>query len=126
MRENDEKRRYRPCDFAAGLCRLELRLRAKGNGARGRSQDRQPRRLRSGNRKGPANHPKSGSAANNPGVAGQIRRAGSRIDGGQHRVAQYGGLHRDAKEHGSSDYQNWLKGLDTVRKIVSDSLYTEW
>jgi hypothetical protein len=32
----------------------------------------------------------------------------------------------DAKEHASSDYQNWLKGLDKVRKIVSDSLYTEW
>ena len=31
-----------------------------------------------------------------------------------------------AKTNASSDYQNWLKGLDKVRKIVSDSLYTEW
>jgi len=30
------------------------------------------------------------------------------------------------KTSGSSDYQNWLKDLDKVRKIVSDSLYTEW
>jgi hypothetical protein len=30
------------------------------------------------------------------------------------------------KTSASSDYQNWLKGLDKVRKIVSDSLYTEW
>jgi hypothetical protein len=32
----------------------------------------------------------------------------------------------DAKEHASSEYQSWLKGLDKIRKIVSDSLYTEW
>jgi ABC-type sugar transport system substrate-binding protein len=32
----------------------------------------------------------------------------------------------DAKEHASADYQNWLKGLDKIRKIISDSLYTEW
>ena len=32
----------------------------------------------------------------------------------------------DAKEHASAEYQNWLKGLDKIRKIVSDSLYTEW
>jgi hypothetical protein len=31
-----------------------------------------------------------------------------------------------AKTNASSDYQNWLKGLDKIRKIVSDSLYTEW
>ena len=31
-----------------------------------------------------------------------------------------------AKTSASSDYQAWLKGLDKVRKIVSDSLYTEW
>jgi hypothetical protein len=30
------------------------------------------------------------------------------------------------KTNASSDYQNWLKDLDKVRKIVSDSLYTEW
>jgi len=30
------------------------------------------------------------------------------------------------KTSASSDYQNWLKDLDKVRKIVSDSLYTEW
>jgi hypothetical protein len=30
------------------------------------------------------------------------------------------------KTSASSDYQNWLKELDKVRKIVSDSLYTEW
>ena len=30
------------------------------------------------------------------------------------------------KTGASSDYQNWLKDLDKVRKIVSDSLYTEW
>lgn len=30
------------------------------------------------------------------------------------------------KTNASSDYQNWLKELDKVRKIVSDSLYTEW
>lgn len=30
------------------------------------------------------------------------------------------------KTGASSDYQNWLKGLDKIRKIVSDSLYTEW
>jgi hypothetical protein len=27
-----------------------------------------------------------------------------------------------AKTNASSDYQTWLKGLDKVRKIVSDSL----
>jgi hypothetical protein len=32
----------------------------------------------------------------------------------------------DAKEHASAEYQSWLKGLDKIRKIVSDSLYTEW
>ena len=31
-----------------------------------------------------------------------------------------------AKTNASSDYQNWVKDLDKVRKIVSDSLYTEW
>ena len=31
-----------------------------------------------------------------------------------------------AKTNASSEYQTWLKGLDKVRKIVSDSLYTEW
>ena len=31
-----------------------------------------------------------------------------------------------AKTNASSDYQAWLKGLDKIRKIVSDSLYTEW
>jgi len=30
------------------------------------------------------------------------------------------------KTSASGDYQNWLKDLDKVRKIVSDSLYTEW
>jgi hypothetical protein len=30
------------------------------------------------------------------------------------------------KTSASNDYQNWLKDLDKVRKIVSDSLYTEW
>jgi len=30
------------------------------------------------------------------------------------------------KTSASSDYQNWLNDLDKVRKIVSDSLYTEW
>jgi len=30
------------------------------------------------------------------------------------------------KTGASSDYQNWLKDLDKVRRIVSDSLYTEW
>ena len=30
------------------------------------------------------------------------------------------------KTGASSDYQNWLKDLDKVRKIVSDSIYTEW
>jgi hypothetical protein len=32
----------------------------------------------------------------------------------------------DAKASASSDYQTWLKGLDKLRKIVSDSLYGEW
>jgi hypothetical protein len=32
----------------------------------------------------------------------------------------------DAKLNASTDYQNWLKGLDKLRKIVSDSLYGEW
>jgi uncharacterized protein YbjT (DUF2867 family) len=32
----------------------------------------------------------------------------------------------EAKLAASSDYQNWIKGLDKVRKIVSDSLYSEW
>jgi hypothetical protein len=32
----------------------------------------------------------------------------------------------DTKTHASADYQNWLKGLDKIRKIVSDSLYGEW
>ncbi len=31
-----------------------------------------------------------------------------------------------AKTNASSEYQAWLKGLDKVRKIVSDSIYTEW
>ena len=31
-----------------------------------------------------------------------------------------------AKTNASSEYQTWLKGLDKIRKIVSDSLYTEW
>jgi ABC-type sugar transport system substrate-binding protein len=31
-----------------------------------------------------------------------------------------------AKSNASSDYQAWLKGLDKIRKIVSDSLYSEW
>ena len=31
-----------------------------------------------------------------------------------------------AKTNASSEYQAWLKGLDKLRKIVSDSLYTEW
>jgi hypothetical protein len=30
------------------------------------------------------------------------------------------------KTSASSDYQNWIKDLDKVRKIISDSLYTEW
>ena len=30
------------------------------------------------------------------------------------------------KTSASTDYQNWLKELDKIRKIVSDSLYTEW
>jgi glutamine cyclotransferase len=31
-----------------------------------------------------------------------------------------------AKTNASNEYQAWLKGLDKVRKIVSDSIYTEW
>jgi hypothetical protein len=31
-----------------------------------------------------------------------------------------------AKTNASSEYQTWIKGLDKIRKIVSDSLYTEW
>jgi hypothetical protein len=31
-----------------------------------------------------------------------------------------------AKTNASSDYQTWIKGMDKIRKIVSDSLYTEW
>jgi hypothetical protein len=31
-----------------------------------------------------------------------------------------------AKASASSEYTAWLKGLDKVRKIVSDSLYSEW
>ncbi len=31
-----------------------------------------------------------------------------------------------AKASASSEYMAWLKGLDKVRKIVSDSLYSEW
>lgn len=31
-----------------------------------------------------------------------------------------------AKTNASSEYQAWIKGLDKIRKIVSDSLYTEW
>lgn len=30
------------------------------------------------------------------------------------------------KTNASTDYQNWVKNLDKVRKIVSDSIYTEW
>lgn len=30
------------------------------------------------------------------------------------------------KTSASTDYLNWLKDLDKVRKIVSDSIYTEW
>ena len=30
------------------------------------------------------------------------------------------------KTSASSDYVNWIKDLDKTRKIVSDSLYTEW
>ncbi len=32
----------------------------------------------------------------------------------------------DAKTNASSDYQAWLKGLDKIRTITSDSLYREW
>ena len=32
----------------------------------------------------------------------------------------------DANLAASTDYQAWIKNLDKVRKIVSDSLYTEW
>jgi len=31
----------------------------------------------------------------------------------------------DAKSAADAEFQAWLKGLDKVRKIVSDSLYTE-
>jgi len=31
-----------------------------------------------------------------------------------------------AKTNASSEYQAWVKGLEKIRKIVSDSLYTEW
>lgn len=31
----------------------------------------------------------------------------------------------EAKVSSSSEYQNWLMGLDKIRKIVSDSLYGE-
>ena len=31
----------------------------------------------------------------------------------------------DTKTSTNSEYKEWLKGLDKVRKIVSDSLYTE-
>ena len=31
----------------------------------------------------------------------------------------------DTKTSANSEYKEWLKGLDKVRKIVSDSLYTE-
>jgi archaellum component FlaG (FlaF/FlaG flagellin family) len=31
----------------------------------------------------------------------------------------------EAKITGSAEYQAWLKGLDKVRKVVSDSLYQE-
>ena len=31
-----------------------------------------------------------------------------------------------AKINSSSEYQAWVKGLDKMRTIVSDSLYTEW
>jgi hypothetical protein len=30
------------------------------------------------------------------------------------------------KTNASADYQNWVKDLDKIRKIVSDSIYTEW
>ncbi len=30
------------------------------------------------------------------------------------------------KTNASTDYQNWVKDLDKIRKIVSDSIYTEW
>ena len=32
----------------------------------------------------------------------------------------------EAKLNASSEYQTWIKNLDKVRKIVSDSIYTEW
>lgn len=32
----------------------------------------------------------------------------------------------DAKLNASSEYQSWIKSLDKIRKIVSDSLYSEW
>ncbi len=31
----------------------------------------------------------------------------------------------DSKTSASSEYKDWLKSLDKIRKIVSDSLYTE-
>jgi len=31
-----------------------------------------------------------------------------------------------AQASASSEYMAWLKGLDKIRKIVSDSLYSEW
>jgi hypothetical protein len=70
------------------LCSVERRLRAKGNcRSCRRGQDGQSRSLRSGNRKGQANHEGSGSAGNNTSVPGQIRRTGSRSSRGKHRVA---------------------------------------
>ena len=32
----------------------------------------------------------------------------------------------ETKLTANSEYQAWIKSLDKVRKIVSDSLYTEW
>lgn len=31
-----------------------------------------------------------------------------------------------SKTNASSEYRDWIKGLDKIRKITSDSLYTEW
>ena len=32
----------------------------------------------------------------------------------------------EAKVNASADYQSWLKGLNKIRTLISDSLYNEW
>ena len=114
--------------FRARLRSLQRRLRTKGNrSARGRGQDRQSRRLRSRDRKRPANHEEPGNTGNDTSLASRFAgpEAGAIVSSIEY--PSFDAL-ADAykKTNASPEYQAWVKDLEKIRKIVSDSLYTEW